>query len=66
MKTEIDRKKARNKWARAAVYYNRNGVMKEIIDKPIEMSLDAGLKKSILQGKRKKRLNAALTRKRTD
>lgn len=66
MKADIDRGKVRNKWARAAAYYDKQGIIKEIIDEPIEMSLDAGLKKSILQGKRKKRLKAALARKRTD
>jgi hypothetical protein len=37
-------------------YYDKHGVMKEIVDEPIEMSLETGLRKDILSGERKRRL----------
>ncbi len=39
-----------------AKYYDVHGALKEIIDEPIEMSLDTELKKAILSGKRKRNL----------
>jgi len=39
-----------------ARYYDRHGILKDLIDEPIEMSLNTELRKSILLGKRKKKL----------
>ncbi len=39
-----------------AQYYDRHGILKEMIDEPVEMSLKTELRKSILLGKRKKKL----------
>ncbi len=39
-----------------AKYYDKHGVLKEIVDKPLEMSLETELRKDILSGKRKRKL----------
>jgi hypothetical protein len=39
-----------------AQYYDRHGILKEMIDEPVEMSLKTELRQSILLGKRKKKL----------
>ena len=39
-----------------AKYYDEHGVLKEIIDEPIEMGLDTELRSAILSGKRKRNL----------
>ena len=39
-----------------AQYYDRHGIVKEMIDEPVEMSLKTELRQSILLGKRKKKL----------
>ena len=39
-----------------AKYYDKHGVMKEIIDEPIEMGLETELRKAILSGKRRRNL----------
>ena len=44
------------KEAREAQYYDKHGVLKEMVDEPMEMSLKTELRRSILLGKRKKRL----------
>lgn len=49
-------KKAIPKEAGAAHYYDKRGVLKEMIDEPVEMSLRTELRKSIILGKRRKKL----------
>jgi predicted DNA binding CopG/RHH family protein len=39
-----------------AQYYDRHGILKDLIDEPMEMSLKTELRNSILLGKRKKKL----------
>ena len=39
-----------------AEYYDKQGVLKEIIEDPLEMSLNAELRASIISGKRKNKL----------
>ncbi len=39
-----------------AEYYDRCGVLKEIVEEPFEMSLETELRKDILSGKRKRKL----------
>ncbi|MEW6327875.1 MAG: hypothetical protein AB1487_09855 [Thermodesulfobacteriota bacterium] len=39
-----------------AEYYEKHGVLKEIIEEPVEMSLETELRESILSGKRKGKL----------
>lgn len=39
-----------------AKYYDKHGVLKEIIEEPVEMSLETELRESILSGKRKNKL----------
>ena len=39
-----------------AVYYDRHGVLGEIIDKPVEIALDEELRRQILDGRRSRRL----------
>jgi predicted DNA binding CopG/RHH family protein len=39
-----------------AKYYDAHGVLKEMIDEPIEMSLDTELRRAILSGKRRRNL----------
>jgi len=39
-----------------AHYYDRHGILKDLIDEPMEMSLKTELRNSILLGKRKKKL----------
>ena len=39
-----------------AQYYDKHGILKDIIDEPMEMSLKTELRKSILLGKRRKKL----------
>jgi hypothetical protein len=50
------KKKALLKDTREAKYYDKHGVLKEIVDEPVEMSLETELRETILSGKRKKRL----------
>jgi predicted DNA binding CopG/RHH family protein len=52
----MKRKGAISKEITKAQHYDRHGVLKEIIDEPVEMSLKTELRRSILLGKRKKRL----------
>ena len=37
-------------------YYDQHGVLDEIIDKPVEMSLDTEFRDDILHGRRKRKL----------
>jgi len=39
-----------------AEYYDKHGVLKEIVEEPAEMSLETELRKDILSGKRKRKL----------
>jgi predicted DNA binding CopG/RHH family protein len=39
-----------------AKYYDEHEVLKEIIDEPVEMSLDTELRRAILSGKRRRNL----------
>jgi len=39
-----------------AKYYDEHGVLKEIIDEPVAMSLDTELRRAILLGKRRRNL----------
>ena len=39
-----------------AKYYDQHGILKEIIDEPIEMSLETELRRTILSGKRRRNL----------
>ena len=39
-----------------AKYYDEHGVLDEIIEEPVEMSLETELRKAILSGKRKRNL----------
>lgn len=50
------RKRVLSKEANGAAYYDKRGVLNEIVDAPIEVSLETGLRKDILSGKRKRRL----------
>ncbi len=50
------RKEALFKEAEDAAYYDKRGVINEIIDEPIELSLKTALRRDILSGKRKRRL----------
>ena len=50
------KKRVFSKEAKEAAYYDKHGVMEEIVFEPIEMSLETALKKDILSGKRKRRL----------
>jgi hypothetical protein len=50
------RKKVLSKEAEGAAYYDKRGVINEIVDEPIEVSLETGLRMDILSGKRKRRL----------
>lgn len=40
----------------AAVYYERRGVLREIIDQPLEFALEEELRRQILSGERTRRL----------
>jgi len=48
--------KASSKHLKEAEYYDTHGILKEIIDEPIEMSLATELREDILSGKRKRKL----------
>jgi len=50
------KKKIVNKTIRDAKYYDKRGVLSEIVGKPVEMSLETELRESIITGKRKRRL----------
>jgi len=50
------RRKMLSKETEDAAYYDKGGVIKEIVDEPIEVSLETGLKADILSGKRKRKL----------
>ena len=39
-----------------AKHYDKHGALKEIMDEPIEMSLETELRKSILSGRRRRKL----------
>ena len=52
----MKKKKAIPKEAVEAQYYDRHGILKDLIDEPMEMSLKTELRRSILLGKRKKKL----------
>ena len=41
---------------RTAQYYDKRGALEEILDEPIEMGLETELRKSILSGKRRRKL----------
>jgi predicted DNA binding CopG/RHH family protein len=45
--------KTRKEWAE---YYDRHGVLGEIIEQPVEFALDEELRKRIVTGQRKRRL----------
>lgn len=48
--------KASSKNLREAEYYDKRDILKEIVDKPVEMSLETELREAILSGKRKRKL----------
>jgi len=48
--------KASSKNLREVEYYDKHGVLKEIVDEHIEMSLETELREDILSGKRKRKL----------
>jgi hypothetical protein len=50
------KKKGVPKTMRDAKYYDKRGVLSEIVGKPVEMSLETELRESIITGKRKRRL----------
>jgi hypothetical protein len=50
------RKKVLSKEGKDTAYYDKRGVIDEIVDEPIEVSLETGLRMDILSGKRKRRL----------
>jgi hypothetical protein len=52
----MKRRKAILKEARDARYYEKHGVLKEMVDEPVELSLRTELRRSIILGKRKKKL----------
>jgi len=52
----MKRRKAIHKEVVAARYYDKRGVLKEIIDEPVEMSLKTELRRNIILGKRRKKL----------
>src|SRR4030042_2183053 len=52
----MKRKTVIPKEAVEAHYYDRHGILKDLIDEPMEMSLKTELRNSILLGKRKKKL----------
>jgi hypothetical protein len=52
----MKRRKAIPKEVGEAQYYDRHGVLKEMVDEPVEMSLKTELRRSIILGKRKKKL----------
>jgi predicted DNA binding CopG/RHH family protein len=39
-----------------AKYYDKHGVLKEMVDEPIEMSLDTELRRTIISGERRRHL----------
>ncbi len=50
------KKKGIRKEIQTAKYYEKRGALKEILDEPIEMGLEAELRRSILSGKRRRKL----------
>jgi predicted DNA binding CopG/RHH family protein len=50
------KKKRILKETRLAKYYDRHGILKEIVDDAVEMSLETELRRSILSGKRRRKL----------
>jgi len=48
--------KAPSKNLKEAEYYDTHNVLKEIVEEPIEMSLETELREDILSGKRKRKL----------
>ena len=52
----MKRKTVIPKEAIEAQYYDRRGVLKDLLDEPMEMSLKTELRRSILLGKRKRKL----------
>jgi ribosomal protein S3AE len=50
------KKKGVPKTMQDARYYDKRGVLSEIVGKPVEMSLVTELRESIITGKRKRRL----------
>lgn len=58
--TKEDEKKMKRKMASnellEAKYYDKHGVLREIVDEPVEMSLDTELRRAILSDKRRRNL----------
>jgi hypothetical protein len=52
----MKRRTVKPKEAVEAQYYDRHGILKELIDEPMDMGLRTELRRSILLGKRKKKL----------
>ncbi len=50
------KKKGIQKEIQTAKYYDKRGALGEILDEPIEMGLETELRKSILSGKRRRKL----------
>ena len=48
--------KVSSKNLREAEYYDKHDILKEIVEEPIEMSLETELREDILSGKRKRKL----------
>ncbi len=50
------RKKTSSDETAQAEYYDKHGVLKEIVDEPVAMSLDTELRRAIVSGKRRRNL----------
>ena len=50
------KKKGFQKEIQIAQFYDKRGALEEILDEPIEMGLETELRKSILSGKRRRKL----------
>lgn len=50
------KKRSIHRVAEAVEYYDKHGVLGEIIDEPIEIGLESQLREGILSGKRKRKL----------
>jgi predicted DNA binding CopG/RHH family protein len=49
-------KKICSKRSKETSYYDKHGVIKDLLDEPVEMSLENSLKEEILLGKRRRKL----------
>jgi len=51
-------KKIISKETKEASYYDKHGVIKDLLDEPVEMSLETRLKRDMLSGKRRRKLKS--------